>query len=89
MQLELELLRDGAIRWLQAAIPISFWENAHNRFCEIDELRRADIVRINAALGLSEKKRFLKRVSYQGGGARAVELPAEGPLLRRDMPGRI
>ena len=75
MQLELELLRDGAIRWLQAAIPISFWENAHNRFCEIDELRRADIVRINAALGLSEKKRFLKLVSYQG----AVRVPANYP----------
>ena len=53
----------------------SFWLRVHSEFCNINLLRRAEMVAINRALGLKDEKSFLKHASYLG----AIHVPNDFP----------
>ena len=71
----------GAIRWLRQ-IPGEFWERVKQKFMDIDEARRSEMILVNKELQLREGKRFQKHLSYVGPIKAASNLSLESPTFR-------
>ena len=75
LEKELQRQKDWTTEWLRRNIDDSFWLRVHSEFCNINLLRRAEMVAINRALGLKDEKSFLKHASYLG----AIHVPNDFP----------